>query len=158
MKTKDVKKKEKQKNNIVKYKPMICPICGEFYFPKLRKDDIDFGYDGTESICYVCGWEYNLEDLKNPSLIKEKKEEFKKKRSEDPEYNYLDATRPPAKPHLCPVCGKYMFEDEGSYDICPYCHWEDDDLQEDDPDYAGGANDLSLNQFKELYLRSQKSK
>ena len=28
----------------------------------------------------------------------------------------------------CPVCGKLMFEYEGSYDICDDCYWEDDQL------------------------------
>lgn len=53
---------------------------------------------------------------------------------------------------ICPVCGKHQFEDEDSYEVCPVCGWEDDPLQRDEPDFEGGANDLSLNQFKEEYL------
>jgi hypothetical protein len=34
------------------------------------------------------------------------------------------------------------------FEICPLCGWEDDDIQNDDPDYAGGANELSLNQYR----------
>ena len=55
------------------------------------------------------------------------------------------------KPHKCPVCGKYTFPHLGSYDICEECGWEDDRIQTEDPDYWGGANELSLNQFKEKY-------
>jgi hypothetical protein len=34
------------------------------------------------------------------------------------------------------------------FEICPLCGWEDDDIQNDDPDYAGGANKLSLNDYR----------
>lgn len=53
---------------------------------------------------------------------------------------------------ICPVCRKHHFEDEDSYEVCPVCGWEDDPLQRDEPDFEGGANVLSLNQFKEEYL------
>ena len=43
--------------------------------------------------------------------------------------------------HMCPVCGKYRFTGYGSFDICKFCGWEDDDLMEDNPDYSGGANE-----------------
>lgn len=49
----------------------------------------------------------------------------------------------------CPVCGKFEFEEEGCYDICEVCGWEDDPIQANNPDYEGGANKLSLNQAKE---------
>lgn len=50
--------------------------------------------------------------------------------------------------HKCPVCGKYEFPEADSFDICDVCGWEDDGLQEDEPDCAGGANDMSLNEYK----------
>lgn len=34
----------------------------------------------------------------------------------------------------------------GTYDVCPVCYWEDDPIQFADPDYAGGANEGSLNE------------
>lgn len=55
--------------------------------------------------------------------------------------------------HLCPVCGKYEFEEEGSYDICEVCGWEDDSLQMSDPEYEGGANEMSLNQARAAWKR-----
>lgn len=51
----------------------------------------------------------------------------------------------------CPVCGKYKFEEENDFDICPYCMWENDGVQYDDPDYAGGANQMSLNEARKAY-------
>lgn len=49
----------------------------------------------------------------------------------------------------CPVCGKHQFIEAGNFEICPVCGWEDDDLQRDDPEYAGGANRVSLVQYRE---------
>lgn len=47
---------------------------------------------------------------------------------------------------VCPVCGKYTFECEGDYDICEYCGWENDTYTE-----AGGANSISLSEYKKRY-------
>jgi hypothetical protein len=47
--------------------------------------------------------------------------------------------------YTCPCCGYMTLSDPpGHFDICPICYWEDDNIQRDDPDYWGGANDLSL--------------
>ncbi len=53
---------------------------------------------------------------------------------------------------ICPVCGKYRFDEE--FDICPYCHWENDLGQLANPNLEGGANDKSLNQYKKHYKHS----
>ena len=52
----------------------------------------------------------------------------------------------------CPVCGKTEFEEYSSFDICPFCKWEDDGLQGDDHNYAGGANPLSVNEARIEYF------
>ncbi len=49
---------------------------------------------------------------------------------------------------MCPVCGKHQFEEDDNFEICPICGWEDDGLQRDEPDYDGGANEISLNQAR----------
>lgn len=51
----------------------------------------------------------------------------------------------------CPCCGKRTLDDEGHYDICSVCGWEDDPIQRDDPDYDGGANVMSLNQARKAF-------
>ena len=56
----------------------------------------------------------------------------------------------------CPVCGKHMFADDEDFYICPVCGWENDPVQNDDHDYAGGANHVSVNQAKELYKKGIK--
>jgi len=57
--------------------------------------------------------------------------------------------------YRCPCCGYYTFADrpKGNYAICPVCFWEDDPVQLARPDYAGGANGISLNQARENYLQ-----
>lgn len=40
---------------------------------------------------------------------------------------------------------------DGSYDICPVCFWEDDLIQLEDSQYAGGANHVSLEQARLNY-------
>lgn len=58
--------------------------------------------------------------------------------------------------YTCPCCGykTKSVEYYGSYQICVICFWEDDELQVDDPDMAGGANPISLREsqknFKEF--------
>ena len=37
------------------------------------------------------------------------------------------------------------------YDICLYCGWENDGLQNEQPGYMGGANHLSFNQYKKFW-------
>ena len=49
---------------------------------------------------------------------------------------------------ICPCCREHYFEFEDFYEICPVCGWEDDNLQRKDPDYKGGANKNSLNEYK----------
>lgn len=52
----------------------------------------------------------------------------------------------------CPVCGKYGFEEYSDFDICPVCNWENDGLQYDDHNYAGGANHISVNEARIEYF------
>lgn len=54
--------------------------------------------------------------------------------------------------HRCPLCGEFTIEESGRYEICPVCFWEDDPYQRNHPDYAGGANELSLNDYKKQFL------
>jgi len=48
----------------------------------------------------------------------------------------------------CPCCGFLVFQEPpGSYDICPFCFWEDDALQlEFATTLGGGANHPTLEQ------------
>ena len=137
-----------------KYIPMLCPVCEEFYFSELQEGDED-----CEFYCSHCGWYYDVEQAKdhnkrqgkNELSVNEFKESFVKKCAQNPEYDYSKESFIPI-PHICPVCGKYEFENENSFDICPYCGWEDDGLMEAEPDlWAGCANDLCLNDFRKRY-------
>ena len=55
---------------------------------------------------------------------------------------------------ICPVCGQHTFERLGDYEICPLCGWENDRIQFEDPEFAGGANALSLNEYRADYLEN----
>lgn len=61
-------------------------------------------------------------------------------------------------PHVCPVCGKYIFPRKESFDICPVCVWEDDWYQLTYPDEDCCANQLSLNQAREAYRNGNRKK
>jgi hypothetical protein len=39
----------------------------------------------------------------------------------------------------------------GTFEICEVCFWEDDNVQFDDPNFPGGANEVSLRQARENY-------
>ena len=57
--------------------------------------------------------------------------------------------------YACPCCSYYTFEEKpsGTYYICPVCYWEDDIVQLEDPDFSGGANEVSLNKAKENFKK-----
>ncbi|TET06844.1 hydrolase [Candidatus Dependentiae bacterium] len=58
------------------------------------------------------------------------------------------------KKYSCPCCGYFTLEDEpGHFDICAVCGWEDDSIQSFNPDVAGGANRMSLNEARANYKR-----
>lgn len=48
----------------------------------------------------------------------------------------------------CVCCGETFV---GLYDICEVCGWQDDLVQNKNPDYKGGANEMSLNEAKQAY-------
>jgi hypothetical protein len=57
----------------------------------------------------------------------------------------------------CPCCGKLTLSENGVYEICTVCFWEDDPVQSGDPTYAGGANQVSLEKARENWAnRDQK--
>ena len=48
----------------------------------------------------------------------------------------------------CACCGFETLPFDSIFEICPLCGWQDDDVQNDDPNYEGGANELSLNKYR----------
>jgi hypothetical protein len=53
----------------------------------------------------------------------------------------------------CPCCGNFTRSQEyfGTHEICPICFWEDDRVQVEDPDFRGGANEMSLVEARENF-------
>ena len=57
----------------------------------------------------------------------------------------------------CKCCNLALIDgEEDSHDICYVCGWEDDEVQNDDPDFAGGANTLSLNEYRRKFKEKRK--
>lgn len=55
--------------------------------------------------------------------------------------------------YFCSCC-KYNSltnKEQGSYEICRICFWEDDPIQYQDKNYAAGANNVSLIQAQENF-------
>lgn len=57
--------------------------------------------------------------------------------------------------YICPACGYKTLDEKppGTFFICPICFWEDDNVQFDDPDYEGGANQASLKQAQRNFIK-----
>ena len=58
---------------------------------------------------------------------------------------------------MCPCCGEHRFTEKDYYECCPVCGWIDDAVQRNNPDYPGGANKLSLNEFKASWECTRKT-
>lgn len=60
--------------------------------------------------------------------------------------------------YKCPCCKNRTLLEEppGTYQVCPICKWEDDELQYYNPDYKGGANKTSLNEARKKYIEQQR--
>ena len=58
--------------------------------------------------------------------------------------------------NMCPCCGLYELSfAPGGDDICGICKWQDDIVQLKDPEFTGGANDISLNQARALFKQGK---
>ena len=52
----------------------------------------------------------------------------------------------------CLCCGHQTLSSKSvDYQICSECHWEDDPVAYENPDFTGGANEVSLNQARRNY-------
>jgi hypothetical protein len=53
----------------------------------------------------------------------------------------------------CPCCGNLTLANQppGTFEVCPVCFWEDDDVQYRDPRFQGGANKVSLFEARANY-------
>jgi hypothetical protein len=59
---------------------------------------------------------------------------------------------------VCPVCGSKNSGEFPSSNVCDTCEWEQDSVQEDDPTYCGGANDLCLNDYRTEWENNKRVK
>ena len=59
------------------------------------------------------------------------------------------------KRYPCPCCGFLTLSEEppGTFEICPVCNWEDDDVQFNNHHFKGGANAESLYEARKNYQK-----
>ena len=57
------------------------------------------------------------------------------------------------KRYPCACCGFITLHERppGTFEICPVCNWEDDDVQFADPKAQGGANRVSLEEARDNF-------
>ena len=144
-----------------RFKPMMCPVCGNFYFSEPLEDfkeaELEEYLSGNVQ-CLKCGWIYDLDQAENPDSrdgfnemsLTEYKEWYQTKIKENPDYDYQEENMPNPVPHKCPVCGEYEFKNIDSHDICPVCGWEDEDYFD-----GGGANEMSLKEAKKDFANKR---
>ena len=62
---------------------------------------------------------------------------------------------PDIKKFACPCCGFLTLDEEppGTHDICPVCFWEDDYVQFLNPTSGGGANNISLSEARQNFVK-----
>jgi hypothetical protein len=53
----------------------------------------------------------------------------------------------------CVCCGFPTLPKGSLFEICSACGWQDDPVQNDDPDFWGGANELSLNDYRKQWIK-----
>ena len=58
--------------------------------------------------------------------------------------------------HPCPVCGRTVFREYDSYEICSFCGWEDNAFQEAHP-YTGGGPNASLHSCRRNYCKKSQT-
>ena len=56
----------------------------------------------------------------------------------------------------CKCCNKHTLPKDSIFEICPVCNWQDDGVQNDDPNYSGGANEMSLIEAKQIYFEGNR--
>ena len=57
--------------------------------------------------------------------------------------------------YRCVCCGNYTMEHQDPlyYDICNVCLWENDPIQNENSEYKGGANKVSLSEARDNFIR-----
>lgn len=152
--------------NLKQIKPMECPVCHKFHFTKLYEFDRDeLGLTPNTTRCRLCGWYYDLEQLKDPDLehqaneisLNQYRAWYKEKIKTNKRWEYSREFAGEPEPHKCPVYDEYIFKDTLSADICPICGWEDYGY-EANPDYKPWPAIMSFNERKKWFAEQRKKR
>jgi len=52
----------------------------------------------------------------------------------------------------CSCCGLPTLPEKSIFEICETCGWQDDGVQNGDPTYSGGANELCLSEYRRKWV------
>ena len=55
---------------------------------------------------------------------------------------------------ICPVCRQHSFSEP--FEKCPVCNWENDYVQENNPEWRNCSNEMSLNDAKRAFAENRK--
>ena len=135
-----------------------CIICG-WTHDELQEKQKD-NDNGLNQICfnkykqvYLTEWENIIDDIEltniENTLVQKYFKNPQKYDSMAASYLKIKAQRNPKLPHKCKICGVGDIEDD--HGVCKICGWEDDDIQNEEPDYEGGANEMSFNQYRKFW-------
>lgn len=63
------------------------------------------------------------------------------------------------KGYPCACCGFLTMPEShyGTFEICPVCFWEDDNVQFNNIDFSGGANEESLREARQNFKKFKAS-
>lgn len=63
------------------------------------------------------------------------------------------------KGYPCACCGFLTMSESqsGTFEICPVCFWEDDNVQFNNIDFTGGANEESLRKARQNFKKFKAS-
>lgn len=90
----------------------------------------------------------------NEMSLNEYRRWYKKKRKENPKWEYYQDFIGSPEPHVCPVCGEYRFPDVLSYDVCPVCGYEDYGY-DSTPDEKRCSSSMSINERKAWFAENR---
>lgn len=64
-----------------------------------------------------------------------------------------------SKGYPCACCGYLTMSEKesGTFEICPVCFWEDDNVQFKNVEFKGGANQESLREARENFRKFRSS-
>jgi hypothetical protein len=121
----------------------ICSVCG-WHDDELQNDAPDYA-GGANNISLNVARIAWKEGKGLSQLNKEAHKRFLEAEKNKPETALFE----------CPCCDEKTVLKQGNFEKCEMCGWKDDAFQSQNPDFAGGANSMSLNDAIEAWIHGK---